>query len=396
MTRVLLCLILIAGVARAEKPWRLDTLEPAPQTAPPTRQESRHDVAKPKHAPTPVVPMAPSGVVGSNAAGVGVQTDEKAKPVVRLKFHHSLTGCAPCIPVDAWVKKHKAKIICEVIDVPYANLDAAIASGWPVPTFELIDKKDQTIDWRYFSWESKHSGETVCPGCLNAWIQAVMTQRVAFERRPDELVAASRPVKLPFRSQVQRAFNVARQAGITRFSIQHHCDDGDRVLRVMGRNKSKPGLLAVCGRSGHVSIEAPGSLIPGGRLGFGYRIYSETRVGIDPDEVIIDWGTPKATASQQACGFGLEVLGLISFVGGLLQSNVEITLPRDIALAGEFAGNKVAAAFADQQAPFASMHISSWWERRAYFTSLDVSDVEATLRTNGRWPLPKKQTVQWE
>lgn len=218
-----------------------------------------------------------------------------------------------------------------------------------------------------------------------------------FEHDGEYRVAASRPVKLPLKAQVQQAFAGFKQLHIGKFSIQHHCNDGDRVLRVMGRNKSKPGLLAVCGQSGRVDITAPGSLLPDGKLGFAYRIYSDTRVGFDPDEVIIDWGTPKATASQQACGFmGLEVLGLISFIGGLLQSNVELTLPRDMAIAGEFVGGKVAAAFKDRMSPYASMHISNWWEQRAYVTTVDVSESEATLKTNGRWPLPKKQVIAFD
>lgn len=331
----------------------------------------------------------------------------KPAPIVpiRGRFHHVKEGCVPCVPAAEFFKLYGNSLECPIEDCEYATFDEAADNGvGTVPSLELIDRQGVTVEWMPFAAYSGRDREGkqtcghkdphwFCPACINRKIRDAKAKAVSFKGVQP---VAAKPARLPFRNQVRQAFDVLSKAKIGKFSIAHHCDDGDRVLRVMGRNKSKPGLLAVCGRSGHVEVTAPGSLIPDGKLGFRYRIYSETRVGIDPDEVIIDWGTPKAAVSQQACGFGLEVLGLIGFIGGLMQSNVEVTLPKDIAIAGEVAGGKVAAAFKEHMAPFASLHVSTWWEQRAYFTTVDASDVDCVVKTNGRWPLPKKQVFAWE
>lgn len=404
------------AMARAGEP-SLSFETPAKPASPPPAKPATVEpkavkpVPETKHAPAPVVPMAPSGAVGSTTSGAGVQTP--AKPL--LRFNHSKTQCPGCLPAAEFFRLYGKEMPCEIEDCEYENLDAAADAGVQfVPSLELLNKQGVRLEsfgfnpyiGRRMSRKGiveefcNHDEHGLCPLCIKRRIREFKQKAASFRDKDmkDHVTAASRKVQaLPFRSQVTQAFAVLKQARIGKFTIRQHCNDGDRILRVAGRNKSKPGLLAVCGKSGHVDIEAPGSLIPDGKLGFTYRIYSETRVGFTADEVIFDFGgAPKAAAMQQACGFGpFEILGVLSFVGGLMQSNVEVTLPRDIALAGEFSGGKIAARFQEEQTPYASLHVSTWWEQRAYFTTLDVTEADALVKTNGRWPLPKEQRVQF-
>ena len=323
-------------------------------------------------------------------AGKKVEPVAPVKPVKlgpRLKFHHSLKDCAPCLPVAEWVKKHAKAIIVPVEDVAYPDLQSAAEAGWPVPTFELVNSRGETLGWRYFSWEGKHKGNAVCPGCLNAWIQATRDTAMSFDDQPN--LTAAKPATLPIRSQVSQAFAVLKQAKIGTFSAAIHSNDGKRSVRVMGGNQTAISILAVCGSSGSFVLDAPGSLIPDGRLDFGYRMSGPNRgelnirVPFDLDP------SPKAAAVKQACGFGpFEILSAFTTIFKILNASAEVALPADIALTGSFTGSRIAAEFVQGKSPL--VVINHLWTTERRFVGAEATESEAVIRST----VPFKKTVR--
>lgn len=313
---------------------------------------------------------------------------------------YSYPECGPCNHFHRWYTENASSIGCDVEQLKFDNADIAL-KRFPTgfPRFELY-RKGTLLGVRTGWKEGSHDPGILCPDCLRSWVQEASGRPVIKFDNEKELKVAAKPIRVPFRTQVQQAFDVLRQAKISTFSLKFHSNDGKRVIRVAGKGKVTPDLLMVCGAAGRVEFDAPGSLLPNGKLYFGYRIYSNTRVGIDVDEVVFDFGgTPKAgSASGEKCGFApLTILSAVVTIMQLFSAHCDLELPADTWLAGKF-GDSLDANFTKGNPVLSARHLWSTEAQAAHFnvtTSIAALDLKGWDMISG-WFLPRRFNLQFD
>lgn len=340
---------------------------------------------------SPVGPTS-SPIKRSNAEPTGgVQTNEPAKPIAKVKLllHHSRTGCKYCPPAAEWFKKWRGELKCETDEVVYPTLEDSVGAVPFLPCFEIVDADGVRLSTRGFTKASKHSGDSVCPGCINEWIRAVRGGLVEFDKPlKDQLVAAKR-ISIPAKQYVSQAFDVLTKAKVTRFSLRWHCNDGKRELRVWGKNPTVVNMLAVGGAGGTAVFAAPGSLLPDGQLEFGYSLSGPNR-GKLRLELPFDFDSaPKASAAPP-CGIDpFTILSAVTVVFKLLAMHADVVIPRDVEITGEFDGKSLDVNVA--QGP--QVVLRHLWTSESRLSHFNVTADKAVADFVGSRLLPRKVNV---
>ena len=390
--RIVLAFLLMVAAAQAGGPNWFSPKPPIPNP-------SNSTGLKPdggKKAPGPDAKRGPQGATGPRPPSAPV------KPLFR--FNHSKTECPGCLPAAEFFRLYGKGLPCEIEDSEYENLNHAAENGVQfVPSLDLLDKQGVTVETfgfnPYIGRRMKHgvveqfcnhNKQGLCPLCIRGRIRELKAKQASFsDRHMRDHVTAAKPATLPIKSQVQQAFAVLKQAKIGTFSAAIHSNDGKRSVRVMGGNQTAISILAVCGSSGSFVLDAPGSLIPDGRLDFGYRMSGPNRgelnirVPFDLDP------SPKAAAVKQACGFGpFEILSAFTTIFKILNASAEVALPADIALTGSFNGSRIATEFVQGKSPL--VVINHLWTTERRFVGAEATESEAVIRST----VPFKKVVR--